>query len=64
MDIYTLPRVDSEWEAAVYTGSSVLCDDREGWDGGGRGREAQVGEDICIHITDSLCCAAETNTTL
>ena len=39
--------------------SSVLCDDLEGWDGGGR--EAQEGGDICIHIADSLCCTAETN---
>ena len=28
------------------------------------GREAQEGGDICIHIADSLCCTAETNTTL
>ena len=41
----------------------MLCDDLEGWDGEG-GREAQEGGDICIHIADSLCCTAETNTTL
>ena len=41
----------------------MLCDDLERCDGEG-GREAQEGGDICIHITDSLCCAAETNTTL
>ena len=29
----------------------MLCDDLEGWDGGGR--EAQEGGDICIHIADS-----------
>ena len=27
------------------------------------GRKAQEGGDICIHIADSLCCRAETNTT-
>ena len=27
-------------------------------------REVQEGGDICIHITDSLCCIAETNITL
>ena len=43
--------------------NSVLCDDLDGWDGGGR-REVQEGEDICIHIADSLRCTAETNTTL
>ena len=33
-----------------------------GWGRGGR--EAQEGGDICIHIADSYCCTAETNTTL
>ena len=28
------------------------------------GREIQEGGDMCIPIVDSLCCAAETNTTL
>ena len=43
----------------------MLCDDLEGWDRVG-GREAQEGGDgdICIPIADSLCCTAETNTTL
>ena len=27
------------------------------------GREDQEGGDICIHIADSWCCTAETNTT-
>ena len=27
-------------------------------------REAQEGGDICIHIADSHCCTAGTNTTL
>ena len=39
----------------------MLCDDLEGWDGK-VGKEAQEGRDICIHISDSLCCTAETNT--
>ena len=33
-----------------------------GWRRGGR--EAQQGEDICMHIADSLCCTVEMNTTL
>ena len=42
----------------------MLCDDLDGWDGGG-GREVQEGGgDMCIHIADSLHCTAETNTTL
>ena len=32
----------------------MLCDDLEGWDGGG-GREAQEEGDICIHIAVSHC---------
>ena len=40
----------------------MLCDDLGR--GMGVGREGQEGEDICIHVADLLCCAAETNTTL
>ena len=43
--------------------SLVLCDHLEGWGREG-GRETQEGEDICIHIADSLCYKAETYTTL
>jgi len=31
--------------------------------GGRLNREAQEGMDMCIHIADSLCCTAKTNTT-
>ena len=41
----------------------MLCDNLQGRDGEG-GREAPEGGDIDIHIADSLCCTAETNTTL
>ena len=41
----------------------MLCDDLEEC-GGVSGWEAQQREDICIHMADSCCCAAETNTTL
>ena len=36
------------------------------WPIGGEwgGREAKEGGDICMHIDDSHCCTAETNTTL
>lgn len=51
-------------ESSVYREiSSVPSDDLRGWDGGG-GREAHERGDICIHISDSLCCTADTNTTL
>ena len=43
----------------------MLCDDLDGWDGGGGGcrggREAPEGGNICILMADSLCCTAETN---
>ena len=42
----------------------VLCDNLEGWDGVGIGREVQEGGDICILTNDSCSCMAETNTTL
>ena len=32
--------------------------------GVGGGRETQEGGDGCLHIADSLCCTAKTNTTL
>ena len=41
----------------------MLCDDLEGLDWG-RGRQDQRGGDMCIHIVDSICCTAETFTTL
>ena len=51
----------------------MLCDHLEGWDReGGRDREGgwegdargrRYG-DICIRISDALCCKAETNTAL
>ena len=42
----------------------MLCDDLEGWDGEGGGREVQMGGDMRIHVADSLHCTAETGTTL
>ena len=38
-----------------------VCDDLEGWDGGNRKR-AQEGGNMCIHVADSCCCTAKTNT--
>ena len=43
--------------------SPVPCDDLEGWDAGA-GEEACEGGNICVHIADSCCCTAETNTIL
>ena len=41
----------------------MLCDDLKGWDGSGW-EGAQVGGDVCTHMTDSHCRTAETNPTL
>jgi len=56
-------KADSEWEAVVQHRelSLVLCDDLDGWDGGGK---AQEGGNICIHMANSHCSTAETNTIL
>ena len=43
--------------------SAVLCDDLEGRQGGS-GEGVQEAGDVCVHIADSLCCTAETKTTL
>ena len=58
---------DTWWEAALEHRelSSVLYCDLDEWEGGGGGgRDVQEGGDICTHLADSLCCTAETNTTL
>ena len=44
--------------------SSLLCDNLEGWDVVGGGREVQERGDICIPVADSCWCMAETNTIL
>ena len=42
----------------------MLCDNPEGWDGVGGGKEVQDGGDICIPEYDSYSYMAETNTIL
>ena len=41
----------------------MLRDDLEGWDGVGGGREFQEAGGMCIPVTDSCRCVAETTTT-
>ena len=48
----------------VGSSNPVLCDNLEGWDGVGSGREVQERRDTCLHVADSRCCMAETNTVL
>ena len=60
-------RVPGNEEEPKEAGSSVLCDHLEGWDReGGREGDARGKRygNVCIRITDSLYCKAETNTPL
>ena len=45
----------SQWEFAVWLGElkQGLCDNLEGWDGQGDGREVWEGGDSCIPTADS-----------
>ena len=40
----------------------MFCDNLEGWDGLGVGKEVQERGDVCIPMADSCCCMAEANT--
>ena len=67
METYiTVCKIDSQWEFAVWLRELKpgLCDNLEGWDGEGDGREIQEGEDICTPMADSCWCLAESNTIL
>ena len=59
IDLYTLPCVKQTTNGNLLdsTGNSTQCD-------GLNGKEIQKRVDACIHIADSLCCTAATNTIL
>ena len=42
----------------------MLCDNLEGWDRVGGGREVQKEGDLCILVAEPYCSMEETNTTL
>ena len=42
----------------------MFCDNLEGWDGMGGGRELKEGGEVCVLVADSYWRTAETNTTL
>lgn len=42
----------------------MLCDNLGGVEWGWVREKSKRGENICTHTTDSLCCIAETSTTL
>ena len=69
IDVCELPCIKqiASGDLLCSAGSSAWCSVVT-WIGGmgvgWSGKEVQEGGDICIHIADSLCCTAETNTTL
>ena len=52
----TMCKMDSQWEFAVWHRelNLVPCDNLEGWDGMGGGREVQKRGDICIPRVDAF----------
>ena len=64
--IHTLPYVNliTSGKLLYSTRSSAWCSVMTERDRMGSRRAAQEGGDICIHIADSVCCIAETNTVL
>ena len=59
----TICKIDSQWEFAVWLRElkQGLCNNLNGWDGEGDGREFQEGGDMSISMADSCWCLAETN---
>ena len=62
METYnTICKIDSQWEFAVWLGAlkQGLCDNLEGWDGEGDGREVWEGGDTGVPMADSCWCLTE-----
>ena len=56
METYiTICKIDSQWEFAVPLKElkQGLCDNLEGWDGEGEGREVREGGDMGVPMADS-----------
>ena len=56
MEIYnTICKIDSQWEFPVWLRKlkQGLCDNLEGWDEEGNGRDGQDGGDIDVPMADS-----------
>ena len=56
MEIYiTTCKINSQWEFFVWLRKLKrgLCDNLEGWDGAGDGREFQEGRDMGVPMADS-----------
>ena len=64
MEIYnTICKVDGQCEFAVWLREHKqgLCDNLEGWDGKGDGREFREGGDMGVPTADSCWCLTENN---
>ena len=62
MEAYTtICKIDSQWEFAVWLRElkQVLCDNLEGWDGEGDGREVWEGGNMGIAMANSCWCLTE-----
>ena len=59
-------KIDSQWEFAIGLRELKpgLCDNLEGWDWVGAGREVPGGGDICILMADACRCMVGTKTIL
>ena len=54
-------KIDSQWEFVVCLGEPKqgLCDNPEGWNGEGDGREVWEGGDTGVPTAGSCCCMTE-----
>ena len=62
METYiTVCEIDSQWESALWLRElkQGLCDNLEGWDGEGGGKEGQEGGDKGVPMADSCWCLTE-----
>ena len=58
MEIYNnICKIDNQWEFAIWLRElkQAFCDNLEGWDGEGDGREGQDGGDMGAPMADSWC---------
>ena len=57
----TICKIESQWDFAVWLRElkQGLCDNLEGWDGVGDGREVWEGGDMGVPMADSCCCMTD-----
>jgi len=62
MQIYnSICKIDSQWEFPIWLRElkQGLCNNLDGWEGEGDGREVQERGDVCIPMADSWWCLTE-----